>query len=706
MRRLSLAIAAIAIAASPAEGQRSSEDALPSAQLAKVFPGAESVVVQLEAPPTFEARRNGARLGYVFSTRKIVDSKGYSGKPIDIWVGLDLQGKIVGTLLVAQQEPILVIGISEQALANYVGRFRGVDVRTVVRIGRPRGPHEIGVDAISGATASSAVITDAIMRSARIVARARGILQAANDAAGLDLDDFEPLDWNGLLRSESVARLTLSHRAVDERIGVPLEGVSPDGNFIDLYVALVSPALIGRNLLGERNYATMTASAAPGGQAIFIGSSGLYSFKGTEWLRTGVFDRVRVIQGAHAIALTRAGHTLIERLEAAGAPELREMARFAIPVPAKFDPARPWVLELTVRRARTDGGDATATFQLAYRPPARLLRPAPPPAEIKGRETKDAIAAAEAPIWRQIWQERAVHIALLLIILTALTAILFFQDALARRQRLYRPLRVAFLLVTLIYVGWIAGAQISVINVLTFAQAMLTGFHWEDFLLEPLIFILWCYVAVTILFWGRGVFCGWLCPFGALQELLNRLMRLFKLPQIAVPFGLHERLWPLKYVAFLALFAVSLGSMSHAVLGSEIEPFKTAISLRFAREWQFLAYVALLLNIGLIVERFFCRYLCPLGAALAIPARLRMFDWLKRRHQCGSVCQACAVKCTVQAIHPDGRINPNECIHCLECQVHYFDDRTCPPLIERRKRRERREALASEPAAPGKRATP
>jgi NosR/NirI family nitrous oxide reductase transcriptional regulator len=126
-----------------------------------------------------------------------------------------------------------------------------------------------------------------------------------------------------------------------------------------------------------------------------------------------------------------------------------------------------------------------------------------------------------------------------------------------------------------------------------------------------------------------------------------------------------------------------------------VEPFKTAISLRFVRARPFVAFVAALLVAGLFVERFFCRYLCPLGAALAIPARLRMFDWLKRRHQCGSVCQACAVKCTVQAIHPDGRINPNECVYCLECQVLYNDDRTCPPLIERRKRRERREALAS-----------
>ncbi|MBT3401964.1 MAG: regulatory protein NosR, partial [Rhodospirillaceae bacterium] len=56
--------------------------------------------------------------------------------------------------------------------------------------------------------------------------------------------------------------------------------------------------------------------------------------------------------------------------------------------------------------------------------------------------------------------------------------------------------------------------------------------------------------------------------------------------------------------------------------------------------------------------------------------------------QCGLQCQICANRCPVQAIHPDGRINPNECIHCLNCQVLYYDNSTCPPLVERKKRKD------------------
>jgi NosR/NirI family nitrous oxide reductase transcriptional regulator len=103
-----------------------------------------------------------------------------------------------------------------------------------------------------------------------------------------------------------------------------------------------------------------------------------------------------------------------------------------------------------------------------------------------------------------------------------------------------------------------------------------------------------------------------------------------------------------------------------------------------------------LLVIGLFIERFFCRYLCPLGAGLAIPAKLKLFDWIKRYpSDCGSPCQVCAKECMVQAIHPEGNINMNECVNCLHCQVRYVDEEVCPVMVKKRKKRERREARES-----------
>ena len=64
-----------------------------------------------------------------------------------------------------------------------------------------------------------------------------------------------------------------------------------------------------------------------------------------------------------------------------------------------------------------------------------------------------------------------------------------------------------------------------------------------------------------------------------------------------------------------------------------------------------------------------------------------MFDWLKRYNECGNPCQSCANQCPVQAIHPTGEINPNECVNCLHCQVLYQSRTICPVVIKRDKRR-------------------
>jgi NosR/NirI family nitrous oxide reductase transcriptional regulator len=184
-------------------------------------------------------------------------------------------------------------------------------------------------------------------------------------------------------------------------------------------------------------------------------------------------------------------------------------------------------------------------------------------------------------------------------------------------------------------------------------------------------------------------------PFGALQELLNNIAQAVKIPQYRLPWGLHERLWPIKYIIFLGLFGMSLYSTAFAEQLAEVEPFKTVIILKFAREWPYVIYALTVLSAGLFVERFFCRYMCPLGGALAIPGRMRMFEWLRRWSECGSPCQRCANECPVQAIHPDGHINVNECIYCMHCQELYFDDHCCPHMIQVRLKREKREALSS-----------
>lgn len=673
-------------------GRAHADTSAPSMEeLAQVLPGADRVGVFQGDVPAAPAYRADEVVGYVFSTYDTIGSVGYSGKPLDVLAGVDTAGRITGAYLRSHSEPILIIGIGHDELERYVSAFRGIDLTARFRT---KADDESGSglpDAISGATVSSAVIADSVVRAGRNVARSRGIL-GDQGAARLDRETFEPMTWQALMDQGAIARLDLDHGAVAERFagtGVTPFDVAPEAPFIELRAALVTPPAIGQNLLGKGAYNRLLATMASEDQAILIAANGRYSFKGTSWIRDGVFDRIQIVQGSRSIQLTRDMHGTVRSLGADDAPEFRELATFVLPASTGFDPLKPWRVDLMVTRETESGTELSALFGLEYRlPDAYIVRPA------GAGEVGDAPDEASAPLWQSVWIDQAPEIALLVTMLAVLTTVLVFQDWIVRRKRLYERLRLGFLLVTLGWLGWYAGAQLSVVNVLTFIHALMTDFRWDYFLLDPLMFVLWSYVAVALLFWGRGVFCGWLCPFGALQELLNKAARALRVPQIKVPFGLHERLWPIKYIIFIGLFALSLNEVNHALVVSEVEPFKTAISLKFVRAWPFVLYAGLLLVAGLFIERFFCRYLCPLGGALAIPARLRMFDWLKRRFQCGAECAICARECTVQAIHPNGQINPNECIHCLQCQAIYADDHLCPPLVALRKRREKRLALA------------
>ena len=421
-----------------------------------------------------------------------------------------------------------------------------------------------------------------------------------------------------------------------------------------------------------------------------MAGDGRYSFKGSGYVRGGIFDRFQLIQGDTLIRFHDYEHKRLRKIVADGAPDLKDVDLFIIPLDQGFEATAPWKLDLLVGRLTGPTRKAFLNFELLYTPPAKYLNIPEPEAPAAFSFTSWLNADAEdAPLWKKMWIAKLPEVAVLLVALSALSLIFFFQNWLVKRPVLTDRVRVGFMMFTLFGIGWYANAQLSVVNILAVLNALVSGFDWSYFLMEPLIFILWGSVATALLFWGRGAYCGWLCPFGALQELLNRIAKLAKIPQISLPWGLHERLWALKYLIFLALFGFSLHSLEWAERLAEVEPFKTAIILKFQRAWPFVLFAVGVLLPGLFIERFYCRYLCPLGAALAIPGRLRMFEWLKRYKECGTPCQRCSQECMVQAIHKEGNINVNECLYCLHCQVVYVDDHACPVLIQKRLKRER-----------------
>lgn len=685
---------------------------LAKVQPAALVPGADHFGPVQGQPPLVAAMAGSRLLGYVFVNADWTNATGYSGQPIEILIGMKPDGTITGARLMAHHEPIVLIGIPLARITHFINGYVG---RNALQIAHAAPSARPPVDIVSGATVTVSVIGDSIIRSAIAVAHAKGLDGSAVTPARQDKRSVDPTvnlveGWQQLTSDGSVSHLALSvgdvtaafTKAHETDAASHPESASPADSFVNLYVGMVSVPSIGRSLLGNDGYKQLQQQLKPGQQAIVIVGGGLYSFKGSGYVRGGIFDRIELIQGENSVRFRDRNHQRVGDLAARGAPSVRDVDLFIVPEGTKIDPAQPWRLQLLVQRAWGGRSKAFLTFDAAYRLPDKYVRVETPPAPAVTRVAHVQATAAdfnEPPLWQTMWRAHPVQIAILCVALLILTAIFFFQDWLAKRPVLYSRVRISYLLFTLVWLGWYADAQLSVVNVLAFLNALRTNFRWDYFLMAPLIFILWFATAASLLFWNRGAYCGWLCPFGALQELLNRAARKVGIPQLNISFGVHQRLVTFKYVIFLVLFGVSLGALSTAEKLAEIEPFKTAIILDFVRAWPFVLYAAALLAANLTVERFFCRYLCPLGAALAIPARLRMFDWLRRYRECGNPCQRCANECPVQAIHPEGNINPNECIQCLNCQVLYHHDQKCPVVIAKRVKREKRAAISSSPDA-------
>ena len=692
----------------PAAAQTVLADLLPDQIASDLVPGAESFGPIRDDVAAAPVLKGGETIAWAFVTSDFVGTTGYSGKPIHTLIAVDPDAKIAGVRLVKHSEPIVLIGIPEAKVRTLVEGYRGLDLVAEARSGGTS--HD--VDIISGATVTVMVIDDSVIRSGLKVARALGLGGLAPEAAAtgpryeIDSAATAPADWSTMEGDGTLRRLMLDVGQVnagfaanpDPRAAARALTEPPETTFIEMQVALVSVPAIGRALLGEAADANLRGWLADEDHAIAVFGRGLYSFKGSGYVRGGIFDRIVLIQDDVSVRFRDRDHRRINGIAAEGAPDFTETDLFRIPAGTGFDPAKPFRIQLLVQREVGPIEKVFQTFDLAYQLPPQYLRLVTPPAP----ETAPAAAApivqeetqAQAELWKRIWRDSQGKIAVLAVMLAVLTGVFFFQHFAVRNERRFYAFRMIYLAVTLIVLGWMFNAQLSVVNIMALTGSLMTGFSWQAFLLDPLTFILWFAVAAALLFWGRGAYCGWLCPFGALQELTNQVARKLRIPQWTLPWGLHERLWPLKYMIFLGLFGVSLASVEQAERLAEVEPFKTAIILNFVRAWPFVAYAVALLVAGLFVERFYCRYLCPLGAALAIPARLRMFDWLKRYHECGNPCQICAHECPVQAIHPTGEINPNECVNCLHCQVLYQSPTVCPVVIKKVKRRDKLAASA------------
>jgi polyferredoxin/ferredoxin len=247
-----------------------------------------------------------------------------------------------------------------------------------------------------------------------------------------------------------------------------------------------------------------------------------------------------------------------------------------------------------------------------------------------------------------------------------------------RWKRVRQVVQYAALLVFLALVGSTLMGELQPVPVNLFSRlnplqaiaAMIGGRALIGLYLPALLTV------VATLLVGR-VWCGWFCPLGAILQLFGRRGRRLS----------WQRLRELKYVVLFTILVMAIyGSLAFMYfdpitilirgLTALAKPALQYVQMEKKEDfvlpsvawWAIVAPLLIVLALNLVERRFWCRYLCPLGALVGLGSK---FAWIKRHvNQASCVqCGDCAEDCTMGAVAParDFTSDPAECIMCMDC---------------------------------------
>lgn len=622
-------------------------------------------------------------VGYVFESIDFAPVPGYSGTPVNLLVALDAKGVFLDVRVLSHHEPVFLEGLGQAPLFRFVEQYKGLALQQSIKIGSNQnkgnkaGSANVYIDGVSKATASVRIINQSLLSASLAIARAKLGFAAGRDPdliGRIKPELFEAMDYAALERSGLVTHHAWRNRDIEAAFqGTVGEGQdpialqSPDALFSEMLVAHLNVPSVGRNLLTPKAWEFLTGWLEPGDHAFLVVTRGRYSFMGDEYAIGAVPDRLTLAQGGLPLE--------IRDFNVEGTPRLPEDwlgpdARwriFKVISQASLDPSQPLDFSLSVTRSK-----------------GQIL---------PERERKDFTLRAQLPAayaeqprsnektWHSIWSGRAWELGLLVVALAGLSVVLSRPAWLVRSTKRLERVRLAWLAFTLVFIGWYAQGQLSIVNITALIHALLDGRSLDFFLYDPMTVLLWGFVAISLVAWGRGTFCGWLCPFGALQEFVAKLARRLHVPQLKLHWRTDAKLKRLKYVVLAVIVVMPFVSGVWTDRVVEVEPFKTSITLIFDRSWPYLLWAVGLLALNAVVYKAYCRYLCPLGAGLAVLGRVRLLNWLPRRAECGQPCQTCRHKCEYQAIEPAGPIDYAECFQCMDCVAIHDSDQLCAPRI-------------------------
>lgn len=258
-----------------------------------------------------------------------------------------------------------------------------------------------------------------------------------------------------------------------------------------------------------------------------------------------------------------------------------------------------------------------------------------------------------------------------MIILAVLALILL------KTRKMTKPLKVSLLLSAVFFFGiagniaapFFAGYAMHPSPICAFFKAMLYGFR------VPMIVTASVILLLTLL--GPKLFCGWVCPVGALQELLAMCSKSFGWKRWKVPFRISNSV----RILMLVLFVFLSGT---AVLHTFVKGEKVALSFYdwlnafhgFEFEWlssfwgNLIHYLPMVLTIafGFLVYRPYCHFICPIGLITNWLEPVALFRINRKRNKCND-CMGCIAKTPCQAV-PEilkGAAVRPDCFSCGDC---------------------------------------
>ena len=639
-------------------------------------------------PVTSSLEKEVGPVAYVFESIDIAPLPGFEGSPMNFLISIDRKGNFLDVEVLQQREPVFTFrdlgGLGDTPLREFIAQYAGKSLNQPFVIALDAARNHTGLasqrvghatlDGIAKATTSVRIVNRTVLTSALAVARAKlGFAEpkARGPAAQARPDVFERLSFTQLLDKGMVGRLRLSNAEIEQRFAgteganVDEEALAhPDDLYVDLYVAYLNAPTIGRSILGDAQYEAAMARNFENKHLWWIGSAGRFRIIDDDFTPGTQSPYVALAQDGGFVDLRDQG---FEPTGIVGPPALNASRIFGVVLDAGVDPARALDIVLTVTRAK---GMVLPTLthqkvKLAYQPPDALFAHPPEP----------------LPEWLLAWKGRWVDIVVIVLALALLSVVLARPRWMSAHPRRLRLFRLGFLAWTLGYLGWYAQGQLSIVQITGAFKSLRAGLGLSSYLYDPVSLVLFAFTLVSFVAWGRGTFCGWLCPFGALQEFVGLLAEKLRLPRLTLPAAVARKMENGRYVVLAVLVGCAIFAPEIGENLNEVEPFKTSITVAFDRGWPFVAYAAALLLAGAFYYKFFCRFICPLGGAMSLGGKLRRLDWLNRRSECGKPCQRCKAECKYDAIEPGGEIRYDVCFQCLDCVGIYHDNQRCVPIV-------------------------